>query len=303
MKNKITRYASFRTCMNHPALDGFGQYVLPWETGILTKLIPPLPIGYLCRCLGYDAQTVVDGIRFRMNRQTQLLPLYPGQSDAGKQNTRLIYIPGDKGKPFAVVCAGGGFTSVNLMQEAFPIAQQLHQAGYPVFLLKYRVGSQPGDGAGTVDKHRRAIEDLSASLEMIRGLGLSMKDYALWGFSAGGRTITLWNENREVGRRSGSIPAPGAMMLLYPGAEATVQPDVNDVESAVYLAVGRNDKLIGEAGVRWCETFAKRLSQSGKQVLFEEFERAPHGFGLGVGTDAEGWLPRALAFWRNRSGV
>lgn len=84
------------------------------------------------------------------------------------------------------------------------------------------------------------------------------------------------------------------------GCSSFIQPDLNTIEHGIYLAVGRNDKLIGPEGVGWCETFAQRLLKAGKAIRFEEFENAPHGFGLGVGTGAEGWFRRAVSFWQEQ---
>lgn len=46
----------------------------------------------------------------------------------------------------AVIAAGGGLNSVASIQEAFPHARELHELGYPVAMLKYRIqpGFQPG---------------------------------------------------------------------------------------------------------------------------------------------------------------
>jgi hypothetical protein len=36
----------------------------------------------------------------------------------------------------------------------------------------------------------------------------------------------------------------------------------------------------------------------GVEVEYRRFESAGHGFGLGTGTDAEGWGNLAIQFWR-----
>ena len=37
--------------------------------------------------------------------------------------------------------------------------------------------------------------------------------------------------------------------------------------------------------------------KSGTQVEFHEYKNLGHGFGLGTGTSAEGWVFDALRFW------
>lgn len=125
----VTTASSFQYCMNHPALEGFGQYVLPWENGIVTKVVPPLSLRYMCMCLGYDAQTVANGINFlidmRSEGKLEALDYYTQnerEENPQLKTTKLLYVPGEPGKPFAVMIAGGGFTSVCMMQEAFPIS-------------------------------------------------------------------------------------------------------------------------------------------------------------------------------------
>jgi hypothetical protein len=48
-----------------------------------------------------------------------------------------------------------------------------------------------------------------------------------------------------------------------------------------------------------------RLDQVGSlmpvEVEYRRYKNAGHGFGLGVGTDAEGWVGYAIEFWRNHA--
>lgn len=39
--------------------------------------------------------------------------------------------------------------------------------------------------------------------------------------------------------------------------------------------------------------------KNGTDAQIEIFEGLPHGFGIGEGTAAMGWLDRAVAFWEN----
>jgi len=42
----------------------------------------------------------------------------------------------------------------------------------------------------------------------------------------------------------------------------------------------------------------ENLRNSGVYVEYHRYETAGHGFGLGTGTDAEGWLDIAVQFWK-----
>jgi hypothetical protein len=39
------------------------------------------------------------------------------------------------------------------------------------------------------------------------------------------------------------------------------------------------------------------------EVEYRRFQSAGHGFGLGTGTDAEGWLDSAVRFWKRHMGA
>jgi hypothetical protein len=39
------------------------------------------------------------------------------------------------------------------------------------------------------------------------------------------------------------------------------------------------------------------MRNAGIEVEYRKYKNAGHGFGLGVGTDAEGWIEYAIQFW------
>ena len=301
----VTTASSFRYCMDHPALEGFGQYVLPWENGIVTKVVPPLSLRYMCMCLGYDAKTVADGINFLIEMRTQgkleAFDFYTTEEEAQNPNletTKLLYIPGEAGKPFAMVIAGGGFTSVCMMQEAFPIAQRLHEEGYSVFILKYRVGELPGDQEKT-DKRLRAFSDMDRAMayvfEHAAELELTTENYSVWGFSAGARITLAWAGSETYGYEACGFPKPGLQVPIY-----SVPQNIEASEAIpnTFMAMGTKDEYYGAEGCDECEVFCAELRQLGIKAEFERFEGVKHGFGLGVGTIAEGWIDRALVLWK-----
>ena len=44
----------------------------------------------------------------------------------------------------------------------------------------------------------------------------------------------------------------------------------------------------------------RRIRAQGTDAEIEVFDGLPHGFGLGEGTVAEGWIDRAVAFWERQ---
>lgn len=302
----VSAVSSFRYCMNHPALAGIGQYVLPWETGIVSKIVPPLSLGYMCRCLGYHVQTVVNGINFLidMRKQEKLRAFDYYTQEEKLQNphldtTRLLYIPGAPGAPFAIVIAGGGYNSVCMMQEAFPVAQRLYEKGYHVFMLKYRVGDLPGE-VSPFDKRERAFGDLRRAMEFIfrnpENWQATLTDYSIWGFSAGARMALAWATNSKYGYAAAGLPKPTLQVPIYTVPENII-PDTHI--PATFMAMGTKDSFYGEEGCKICDTFCTALWRNGVPAIFEKFEGIGHGFGLGVGTVAEGWFDRAVDLWKS----
>ena len=45
------------------------------------------------------------------------------------------------------------------------------------------------------------------------------------------------------------------------------------------------------------DDFAKTLQKYGVPYEYVKYKNAPHSIGTGNGTDAEGWMTDAVAFW------
>lgn len=87
------------------------------------------------------------------------------QADSRKNNTGLFFFRGEPGRPFAIVCPGGGFSYVGAIHEGFPPAIALSEMGYNAFSIQYRTG-----GAQV------ACEDLAQAIDFImrHGFGLGI---------------------------------------------------------------------------------------------------------------------------------
>ena len=87
------------------------------------------------------------------------------QADARKNNIGLFFFRGEPGRPFAIVCPGGGFSYVGAIHEGFPLAIALSEMGYNAFSIQYRTG-----GAQV------ACEDLAQAIDFImrHGFGLGI---------------------------------------------------------------------------------------------------------------------------------
>jgi len=55
----------------------------------------------------------------------------------------------------------------------------------------------------------------------------------------------------------------------------------------------------GIASYRTMEARIRAIQNNGTAAEIEVFNGLPHGFGLGTGTVAEGWINNAIEFWIN----
>lgn len=201
--------------------------------------------------------------------------------DPDKEDTGLFFFRGEPGAKTAVVNAGGGFMYVAAMHDSFPHALELSKRGYNAFALIYRPGADT------------ACEDLARAIaflhENAEELQIDMTDYSLWGGSAGARMAAWLGSYGTAAFGEDAYPAPGAVIMQYTGLS-----DVTGEEPPTYACVGTND---GIASYRSMEDYIGRIRDNGTDAEIEVFDGLRHGFGLGEGTVAEGWLDHAVSFW------
>ena len=70
--------------------------------------------------------------------------------------------------------------------------------------------------------------------------------------------------------------------------------EVTGNEPPTYACVGTRD---GIASYRSMENYISGIQADGTDARIEVFDRLGHGFGLGEGTVAEGWINNAVDFW------
>lgn len=202
-------------------------------------------------------------------------------ADPDKENTGLFFFRGEPNEKFAVINAGGGVAYVAAMHDSFPHALELSKKGYNAFALIYRPGAQT------------ACEDLARAIAFIHEnaeeLQIDVSDYSLWGGSAGARMAAWLGTYGTESFGEKSYPAPTAVIMQYTGLS-----EVTGNEPPTYACVGTND---GIASYRTMDRRIKRIQAQGTDAEIEIFDGLSHGFGLGEGTVAEGWLDHAVSFW------
>lgn len=205
-------------------------------------------------------------------------------SDPSKKQTGLFFFRGEPGREFAVMNAGGGFYYVGAMHDSFPHALEVSRKGYNAFALIYRV--------------EKPLEDLAQAILCIydhaEELSVRPEGYSLWGGSAGARMAAILGNRRYLAQLTGrrDIPQAAAVIMQYTG-----YGEVSREDAPVYTCVGTRD------GIAYWKTMERRrgaLKALGIPTEFHAYPGLGHGFGLGTGTAAEGWLEDAAAFWEKQ---
>ncbi len=206
-------------------------------------------------------------------------------ADPSKEDTGLFFFRGKAGGRFAVCNAGGAFAYVGAMQDSFPHALELSRRGYNAFALIYRPGAQT------------ACEDLARAISFIfqhaEELEIDTDGYSLWGGSAGARMAAWVGSYGTAAFGAGNFPKPAAVIMEYTGLSEYRQGD-----PATFAVVGQAD---GIADWRVMRRRLKRMEALGIQTEFHSYPGLGHGFGLGTGTVAEGWIEQGIAFWERQT--
>jgi acetyl esterase/lipase len=172
---------------------------------------------------------------------------------------------------------------VGSVHEGLPYAEAISRKGYNAFALRYRAGY-----GGTA-----ATEDLAAAVSYIlrssATLGVSAKGYSLWGSSAGARMAAAIGSHGVAKYGGGDPSKPSAIVMAY-----TAHSDYSSAEPATFVVVGEQDGIAPPAVM---ERRVEALRKSGTEVEHHKYKSLGHGFGLGTGTTAEGWVFEAIRFW------
>ncbi len=281
---------TIRDVVNHPAFKGFGQFILPLDGG---RYDNDMPLENVTSLLPYhsnvDPDAVVNAINAMIDEvgsgETFFYDFYTDQqkqSDPTKESTGLFFFRGKPGAPFAVISPGGGFSYVGSVHEGFPHAIALSQMGYNAFVLQYRVGGE-----------EIACEDLAAALSYIfknaKTLDVNTENYSVWGSSAGARMAARIGSYGASAYGGDEIPRPGTVVMAYTG-----HTDFTKSDPPTFAVVGERD---GIASASTMQGRVNSMQSAGVDVEFHVYKNVGHGFGLGIGTNAEGWLEDAVQFW------
>ena len=238
-----------------------------------------------------------------------------------RQNAEIYYFPGsDPGGKFVLVIGGNAIHTSAEMREGVSTAEWLNELGYTCFVLRYRIGDQAADNAPLEDVSR-AVRYITEHAEQFH---VQPEDYAVLAYSSGGQIAGLFaSDSDTLGYKAYGVSKPGALLLGYPVNnffelkpvwgllidpyadgpryfDYNVSDYITPDYPPVYHWYGKNDvtlaKMYTPAQGRGIE---KALAKNGVPHIFHHYHNAPHKIGPGRGTDAEGWITEAVAFWES----
>jgi acetyl esterase/lipase len=286
----LTTHDTVRDIVNHPAFKGFSRLILPGDNNAYHD---DTPLSNVRSLMPYHSHVDPDMVVAALNRMIDevrdgkkiFFDLYTEQQkqeDPAKEFTGLFFFRGEPGAPFAIVCPGGGFSYVGSLHEGFPLALEISKKKYNAFVIRYRIESE-----------QSATEDLAAAIAYIfrnaKALGVSTEGYSLWGGSAGARMVGNIALSGVADYGGGDLPKPSVVVIAYTG-----QSSFSKDFPPTFITVSADDGIANAAVV---DRRVENLRNAGVEVDYRRYRTAGHGFGLGTGTDAEGWLGHAVRFW------
>ena len=242
-------------------------------------------------------------------------------ADASKEIVEVYYFPAKTANAkYALVLSGNISTRTAELKECISTAYELHEKGYAVFALRYRVFQNAKDNA-PLDDIGRAVQFITANAGEF---SVQTESYAILGYSSGGHLTGLFG-GRELGYQNYGVPKPGALLLAYPinnfnearpFYKLIMDPTVSETRyydysisgsvdadyPPTFFWYGKNDNTLKMLDYRkQGPALEKALSTNGVAYQCNVYKNAAHGVGLGGGTDAAGWLNDAVAFWESQT--
>lgn len=277
--------------INDPEFADYGRLIFPVDDGYYScETLKDLRLTWYSNI---DPNKTVEIVNYMHDRAASgdviFYDIYTDEekaADPEKNDTGLFFFKGEPGAKFAVCNAGGGFVYVGAMHDSFPHALELSKKGCNVFALIYRPGAQT------------ACEDLARAISFIFAhadeLEVDTECYSLWGGSAGARMAAYLGTYGPAVFGGADLSRPGAVIMQYTG-----HSEYSELDPPTYACVGTND---GIASWRTMQKRLQAMASVGIPTEFHAYEGLSHGFGLGTGTAAEGWIDDAVAFWEKQSG-
>lgn len=257
------------------------------------------------------------------------------KAEPDKEQVKLIYMPGPENRPYVLVCPGGAYARQWGLIEGLAVGARLNRLGYPAFVLYYRTKQNPPFSEPLMPK---PIEDLARAVAFIGEnsgrFKVEKEGYAVAGFSAGGHLAAEWGTVNCGWRTRGQQP-PAALFLAYPSIstdifydnlekmpkdarksaawylsrmkgegftreglqEYSVELHMDSQYPPVYLTAFEDDPIVP---VECSRLFLKKLEELKIPCKAKIGKTGGHSFGVGDGTEVDGWIKEAVRFWNSQ---
>ncbi len=293
-----------------PAVKPLGEYSL--------NELAAMNSNWKTSCMSKGLDNLIDNI----HRRTVTYQVYEGSDNDELKDVQLYCLSSECGKdrPIAFICSGGYYMYLSNLNEAFPVAAGLNELGYDCCVLNYRVACDH-----EVDK---ALDDLANAVKMVMDdtekyfpFHEEDRGYIVAGFSAGANLTAMFGST-QIGYAKYGLKKPEALITAYPPIDLELFPPE---QGGMLMKVMFGSKLLAAfdpapytfptaLGTDYPDTFIvhakddevvavehsvrydRMLRENGIRHEMYLVEKAKHGFGLGLETDAAGWLERAVNF-------
>ena len=229
----------------------------------------------------------------------------------------IAYLPKKPNGTAVIICPGGGYEILSLVQEGVKVAEKLNEIGVAAFVLKYRL---PSDLI-MVDKTMGPLQDALQAMYLVRKnaslWGINPAKIGIMGFSAGGHlaaSVSVHYNDLKVQNQEQISLRPDFSILIYPvisfgtvthagsvknllGENPTAaqrsyfssQNYVNGQTPPAFLVHANNDASVPvKNSILYNEALAKFKVPAEMHI----YPAGGHGFGLQNKTTKDDWFER-----------
>ena len=275
----ITPRTKMAEIRSNPSVVGAGIYTYSLDQDrVLDRMYwDAQPLS--CLSNHWTAQDAADGLNYLIRTynagQRVTFPLYTAEEiaqDTSRDGVELYYLPAEgaqANQKYALVIGGNAIVVSAEIREGISTAWNLHEMGYPVFVLRYRIGMKASNNA--------PLQDVVRAVQY---------------------TVNTFLEFKPV---YNILLDPGVCKQRY--YKMTLSDYITPDYPPTYHWYGKNDMTL--MTMCWSAqgpVLEKALARNHVTHIYHVYDDAPHAVAAGKGTDAEGWLNEAVAFWEEQVG-